>query len=42
MRTLWFPMLQAVMNGDKDPQAAADEFVQQADASITNAAATAK
>lgn len=42
MRTLWFPMLQAVMNGDKDPQAAADEFVQQADASITNAATTAK
>lgn len=38
MRTYWFPMLQAVMNGDKEPQAAADEFVKQADASIANAA----
>lgn len=38
MRTYWFPMLQAVMNGDKEPQAAADEFVKQANQSITNAA----
>lgn len=37
MRTYWFPMLQAVMNGDKEPKAAADEFVEQANASITNA-----
>lgn len=36
MRTYWFPMLQAVMNGDKDPQTAADEFVKQADQSIAN------
>lgn len=35
MRTYWFPMLQAVMNGDKEPQAAADEFVEAANASIT-------
>ena len=38
MRTYWFPMLQAVMNGDKEPQAAADEFVEQSNASIQNAA----
>lgn len=37
MRTVWFPMLQAVMNGDKDAQTAADEFVEAANASITNA-----
>lgn len=37
MRTYWFPMLQAVMNGDKEPQAAADEFVDLANKSITNA-----
>lgn len=37
MRTYWFPMLQAIMNGDKEPQAAADEFVQKANTSITNA-----
>lgn len=38
MRTFWFPMLQGVMNGEKEPQAAADEFVEQANKSITNAA----
>lgn len=38
MRTYWFPMLQAVMNGDTDPKAAADEFVEKSDKSITNAA----
>lgn len=37
MRTYWFPMLQAVMNGDKDPKSAADEFVQLANQSIINA-----
>lgn len=37
MRGYWFPMLQAVMNGDKEPQAAADEFVEQSNQSITNA-----
>lgn len=37
MRTYWFPMLQAVMNGDKEAKAAADEFVTQADLAITNA-----
>lgn len=37
MRTYWFPMLQAVMNGDKDPQTAADEFTAQANQSILNA-----
>lgn len=37
MRTYWFPMLQAVMNGDKDPKTAADEFVAQANQSILNA-----
>lgn len=36
MRTLWFPMLQAVMNGDKEPKAAADEFVTSADATIAS------
>ncbi|MED9967511.1 MAG: ABC transporter substrate-binding protein [Blautia sp.] len=37
MRTYWFPMLQAVMNGDKDAQTAADEFVESSNASIKNA-----
>ncbi|MBS5762475.1 ABC transporter substrate-binding protein [Faecalimonas umbilicata] len=37
MRALWFPMLQGVMNGDQEPKAAADEFVEKADASIANA-----
>lgn len=38
MRTFWFSMLQAVMNGDKEPKAAADEFVDSANQSIVNAA----
>lgn len=37
MRTYWYPMLQAVMNGDKEPKAAADEFVQLSDESIKTA-----
>lgn len=37
MRTYWFPMLQAVMNGDQEPKAAADKFVELANVSITNA-----
>lgn len=36
MRTYWFPMLQAVMNGDQEPKAALDDFVQKSDASIKN------
>lgn len=36
MRTYWFPMLQAVMNGEKEPKAALDEFVKQSNESITN------
>lgn len=35
MRTYWFPMLQAVMNGDKTPEVAAKEFVEQSNKSIT-------
>lgn len=38
MRTYWFPMLQAVMNGDKEPKAAVDEFVELSDKTITSAA----
>ncbi len=37
MRTYWFPMLQAVMNGDETPQIAADKFVEQSNQSITKA-----
>lgn len=37
MRTYWFPMLQAVMNGDQEPKAALDDFVTKADASIAAA-----
>lgn len=37
MRTYWFSMLQAVMNGDKTPQAAADEFVDASNKSIAEA-----
>lgn len=37
MRTYWFSMLQAVMNGDKTPQEAADEFVTVSDKSIAEA-----
>lgn len=35
MRTYWFPMLQAIMNGDQTPQEAADDFVAKSDATIT-------
>lgn len=35
MRTYWFPMLQAVLNGDSEPQAALDDFAEKANASIT-------
>lgn len=38
MRTYWFSMLQAVMNGDKEPKAAADEFVEASNKSIADAA----
>lgn len=34
MRTLWFPALQAVSNGDKDAAAALKEFTEQANATI--------
>lgn len=34
MRTLWFPTLQAVSNGDKEPAAALKEFTEQANATI--------
>lgn len=37
MRTYWFPMLQAVINGDSEPQAALDDFVAKANQSIENA-----
>lgn len=37
MRTLWFPMLQAVLNGDEEPKAALDKFVEQANAAIKEA-----
>ena len=37
MRTYWFPMLQAVLNGDSEPQAALDDFVAKANQSIENA-----
>ena len=39
MRTYWFPMLQAVMNGDMDPQTAADDFTEKANQSIATAQA---
>lgn len=39
MRTLWFPMLQAVLNGEKDAKTAADEFNAAANETITKAAA---
>ena len=38
MRTYWFPMLQSIMNGDQEPQEAADDFVQKSDEAIKNAA----
>ncbi|HEP1793886.1 TPA: carbohydrate ABC transporter substrate-binding protein [Streptococcus suis] len=34
MRTLWFPMLQAVSNGEKDAESALKEFTEQANATI--------
>ncbi|HFU3729786.1 TPA: ABC transporter substrate-binding protein [Streptococcus suis] len=34
MRTLWFPMLQAVSNGEKEAEAALKEFTEQANATI--------
>lgn len=34
MRVLWFPTLQAVSNGDKEPEAALKEFTEQANATI--------
>lgn len=37
MRTYWFPMMQAVLAGDKDPQTALDDFVASANQSIQNA-----
>ena len=37
MRTYWFPMLQAVVNGDSEPKAALDDFVAKANQSIENA-----
>ena len=39
MRTYWFPMLQAVMNGDMEPKAAADDFNEKANQSIATAQA---
>lgn len=37
MRTFWFPMMQAVLAGDKDAQTALDDFVTSANQSIANA-----
>lgn len=37
MRTLWFPMMQAVLAGDKDAKTALDDFVAGANQSILNA-----
>lgn len=37
MRTYWFPMLQAVLNGDSEPKAALDDFVAKSNESIKNA-----
>ncbi len=37
MRTYWFPMLQAVINGDSEPKDALDDFVAKANQSIENA-----
>lgn len=37
MRTYWFPMMQAVLAGDKDPKTALDDFVASANQSIQNA-----
>lgn len=37
MRTYWFPMMQAVLAGDKDAKTALDDFVASANQSIQNA-----
>lgn len=37
MRTYWFPMMQALLAGDKDAQTAIDDFVSSANQSIANA-----
>lgn len=37
MRTYWFPMMQAVLAGDKDAQTALDDFVEASNQSIENA-----
>ena len=38
MRTLWFPMLQAVSNGDQEPAAALKTFTEKANETIKKAA----
>lgn len=38
MRTLWFPMCQAVSNGETEPAQALKDFTEKANATITNAA----
>lgn len=38
MRTLWFPMCQAVSNGDTEPKEALTEFTEKANETITKAA----
>lgn len=38
MRTLWFPMCQAVSNGEKEPKAALTEFTEKANETISKAA----
>lgn len=37
MRQLWFPMVQAILNGDEAPKAALDKFVEQANQTIKDA-----
>ena len=37
MRTYWFPMMQAVLAGDKTPEVALNDFVNSANQSISNA-----
>lgn len=38
MRTLWFPMCQAVSNGDTEPKTALEDFTKKANETITKAA----
>ena len=38
MRTLWFPMLQSVSNGDEEPAAALKTFTEKANETIKKAA----